>query len=146
MVKTAHATSRPWPGGLLLRGADRTSSDRGNAEAAVVDAFRTATCPAARREWSDATTTVLGLSRRLTAGRFVTIVGAGGVGKTTVAIAVGHHLKRSLAGAVLLVDLGMLSDPKLVATAVASMLVCRCRSRRRNAQPDRSSAQQADCF
>jgi DNA-binding winged helix-turn-helix (wHTH) protein len=35
---------------------------------------------------------VLRLSTQLTAARFVTIVGAGGVGKTTVAIAVGHHL------------------------------------------------------
>ena len=65
---------------------------------------------------------VLRLSAELTSMRFVTIVGAGGVGKTTVAVAVGHHLIASFAGAVLFVDLGMLSDPDLVATAVASML------------------------
>ena len=65
---------------------------------------------------------VLKLSAQLTASRFVTIVGAGGVGKTTVAVAVGHHLIEAFAGAVLFVDLGMLSDPNLVATAVASML------------------------
>ncbi len=46
----------------------------------------------------------------------------GGVGKTTVAVAVGHHLIEAFTGAVLFVDLGMLSDPDLVATAVASML------------------------
>ena len=62
------------------------------------------------------------VSAQLTAARFVTIVGAGGVGKTTVAVAVGHHLIEAFAGAVLFVDLGMLSDPDLVATAVASML------------------------
>ena len=65
---------------------------------------------------------VLRLSTQLNAARFVTIVGAGGVGKTTVAVAVGHHLMEAFAGAVLFVDLGMLSDPELVATAVASML------------------------
>ncbi|MER9119520.1 helix-turn-helix transcriptional regulator [Mesorhizobium sp. M0954] len=65
---------------------------------------------------------VLQLSARLNASRFVTIVGAGGVGKTTVAIAVGHHLIDAFAGAVLFVDLGMLGDPDLVTTAVASML------------------------
>ena len=65
---------------------------------------------------------VLRLSAQLTASRFVTIVGAGGVGKTTVAVAVGHHLIEAFAGAVLFVDLGMLSDPDLVATAMASML------------------------
>jgi predicted ATPase len=62
---------------------------------------------------------VFRLSAQLTAARFVTI---GGVGKTTVAVAVGHHLIESFAGAALFVDLGMLTDPALVATAVASML------------------------
>jgi predicted ATPase/DNA-binding winged helix-turn-helix (wHTH) protein len=65
---------------------------------------------------------VLRLSAELTASRFVTIVGAGGVGKTTVAVAVAHHLEAAFAGSVLFVDLGMLSDPKLAATAVSSML------------------------
>jgi len=65
---------------------------------------------------------VLKLSAHLNASRFVTIVGAGGVGKTTVAIAVGHHLIEAFAGAVVFVDLGMLGDPDLVTTAVASML------------------------
>jgi predicted ATPase/DNA-binding winged helix-turn-helix (wHTH) protein len=65
---------------------------------------------------------VLKLSAQLNASRFVTVVGAGGVGKTTVAIAVGHHLIEAFAGAVLFVDLGMLGDPDLVATATASML------------------------
>jgi predicted ATPase len=65
---------------------------------------------------------VLKLSARLNATRFVTIVGSGGVGKTTVAVAVGHHLIEAFSGAVLFVDLSMLNDPVLVATAVASML------------------------
>ncbi|HWZ71448.1 MAG TPA: winged helix-turn-helix domain-containing protein [Casimicrobiaceae bacterium] len=65
---------------------------------------------------------VLKLSTQLNASRFVTIVGAGGVGKTTVAVAVAHHLMAVFAGSVLFVDFGMLSDPKLVPTVVASML------------------------
>ena len=65
---------------------------------------------------------VLKLSAQLNASRFVTIVGAGGVGKTTVAIAVGHHLIDAFAGALLFVDLGMLVDPELVTAGVASML------------------------
>jgi predicted ATPase/DNA-binding winged helix-turn-helix (wHTH) protein len=71
---------------------------------------------------------VLKLSTQLTASRFVTIIGAGGVGKTTVAVAVAHHLQVAFAGSVLFVDLGMLSDPKLTATAVASMLGLSVRS------------------
>src|SRR5450432_900359 len=65
---------------------------------------------------------VFRLSSQLNASRFVTIVGTGGVGKTTVAVAVGHHLIEAFIGAVLFVDLGMLSDPGLVATTAASML------------------------
>ncbi len=58
------------------------------------------------------------LSAQLSASRLVTIVGPGGVGKTTVAVAVAHHLADAFAGSVLFVDLGMLSDPKLATTAV----------------------------
>jgi predicted ATPase/DNA-binding winged helix-turn-helix (wHTH) protein len=65
---------------------------------------------------------VLKVSTQLTATRFVTIVGVGGVGKTTVSVAVGHHLIEAFGGAVLFVDLSMLSDPALVATAVASAM------------------------
>jgi len=59
---------------------------------------------------------------RLMATRFVTIVGAGGIGKTTLAIAVGHRLLQHFDGALLFVDLGMISDPALVGTVVASLL------------------------
>jgi predicted ATPase/DNA-binding winged helix-turn-helix (wHTH) protein len=65
---------------------------------------------------------ILAIARELTAARFVTIVGAGGVGKTTVAVAVGHEMVDAFAGAVLFVDFGALSDPSLVAGSVASML------------------------
>lgn len=68
------------------------------------------------------------LAAQLTTARFVSIVGSGGVGKTTVAIAVGHHLMEAFSGAVLFVDLGMLSDPDLVTTATASMLGLSVRS------------------
>ena len=62
------------------------------------------------------------LATQLAAERFVTIVGAGGVGKTTVAVAVGHHLIEAFTGSVLFIDLGTLSDPRLVAVSLASML------------------------
>ena len=65
---------------------------------------------------------VLKLSAQLATSRIVTIVGAGGIGKTTVAVAVGNHLSEAFGGAALFVDFGVLSDPKLAATALASML------------------------
>jgi predicted ATPase/DNA-binding winged helix-turn-helix (wHTH) protein len=61
------------------------------------------------------------LTSRLLARRFVTIVGAGGIGKTTVAVAVGEALVAEF-GAVRFIDLGSLRDPTLVAATVASGL------------------------
>jgi DNA-binding winged helix-turn-helix (wHTH) protein len=60
--------------------------------------------------------------------RLVTIVGAGGIGKTTLAIALGHHLIEEFTGGVLLVDFAEISDPDLVPTAVASTLGLSVRS------------------
>src|SRR5262245_5334625 len=65
---------------------------------------------------------VLRLSAQFTVSRHVTVVGAGGIGKTTIAIAVGHHLSPSFNGVVLFIDFGMLTDPSLVVPGVASML------------------------
>ncbi len=65
---------------------------------------------------------VFALSNQLRVSRFVTIVGPGGVGKTTVAVAVVHDLLEAFGGEVLFVDLGSLSDPGLVASSVTSML------------------------
>jgi predicted ATPase/DNA-binding winged helix-turn-helix (wHTH) protein len=71
---------------------------------------------------------VQALSTLLTTARFVTIVGPGGVGKTTLAVAVAHDLLENFAGETLFVDLGMLSDPNMVAASLASMLGISVRS------------------
>jgi|UPI000836038F predicted ATPase/DNA-binding winged helix-turn-helix (wHTH) protein len=68
------------------------------------------------------------LSLQLSASRFVTIVGPGGVGKTTLAVAVAHDLLESFVGSVLFVDLGTLSDPNMVAASLASLLGISVRS------------------
>lgn len=66
--------------------------------------------------------TILIVTSQLLIARFVSIVSAGGVGKTTVAVAVGHELLEEFTGAVVFVDLGALSDPNLVVTSLAAML------------------------
>ena len=98
------------------------SSDRDNARAEVGPSFRHANLPSRLSRMVGRTDDARTLSTQLAAERFVTIVGGGGVGKTTLAVAVAHDLIEAFAGAMLFVDLGMLSDPALAATAVASML------------------------
>jgi predicted ATPase/DNA-binding winged helix-turn-helix (wHTH) protein len=54
--------------------------------------------------------------------RFVSIVGAGGVGKTTVALALAHRMLAELDGAVHFLDLGAVEDSRLAASLLASQL------------------------
>jgi predicted ATPase/DNA-binding winged helix-turn-helix (wHTH) protein len=63
---------------------------------------------------------VLRISSELLEARFLSIVGPGGMGKTTVAVAVCHALVKQFAGEARFVDLGSLSDVALVPGSVAS--------------------------
>ena len=54
--------------------------------------------------------------------RFVTLLGPGGIGKTTIAVAAGHALAAEFGGAVYFVDLGSLPDPDLVVRAIGTSL------------------------
>ena len=65
---------------------------------------------------------ILSVSTKLVAKRFVTIVGPGGVGKTTVAVAVAQDLRQAFSGDVLFLDLGALSDPETVVTSLMALL------------------------
>jgi predicted ATPase/DNA-binding winged helix-turn-helix (wHTH) protein len=98
------------------------SNDRGNIRAAAVGGFSHANLPSRSTPIVDREDDVQRLATLLTTYRFVTIAGSGGVGKTTVAVEVGHHLIETFEGAVLFVDLSMVADAGLVATSVASML------------------------
>jgi predicted ATPase/DNA-binding winged helix-turn-helix (wHTH) protein len=55
--------------------------------------------------------------------RLVTVVGAGGIGKSRLALAVADRARRNFPDGVCVVDLGPVEDPDLVATAIASALV-----------------------
>ncbi|KGT73212.1 hypothetical protein MA20_45855 [Bradyrhizobium japonicum] len=64
---------------------------------------------------------VLEIQRLLqTDQRLTTILGAGGIGKTTVALSVGHAALADFSGAVFFVDLSTVSDNEQVIGAVAS--------------------------
>src|SRR6266446_7976189 len=65
---------------------------------------------------------VAALVSRLSRQRLVTIVGPGGIGKTTVALAVAERVTASYEHGVWLVDLAPLGDPRLVPSTVATVL------------------------
>jgi predicted ATPase/DNA-binding winged helix-turn-helix (wHTH) protein len=54
--------------------------------------------------------------------RFVTLLGPGGIGKTTIAVAVGHAIAEEFGGQVCFVDLASLADPDLVVRTIGTSL------------------------
>jgi predicted ATPase/DNA-binding winged helix-turn-helix (wHTH) protein len=67
-------------------------------------------------------TVVSEVSDKLRNERFVTLLGPGGIGKTTIALAVASAVAEEFAGKVHFVDLESLTDPRHVAGAVATSL------------------------
>jgi DNA-binding winged helix-turn-helix (wHTH) protein/energy-coupling factor transporter ATP-binding protein EcfA2 len=67
-------------------------------------------------------TVVSEVSDKLRDERFVTLLGPGGIGKTTIALAVGHAAAEKFSGQIHFVDLGSLTDPHHVVGAVATSL------------------------
>jgi predicted ATPase/DNA-binding winged helix-turn-helix (wHTH) protein len=65
---------------------------------------------------------VVTLADRMPQRRFLTIVGPGGMGKTTVALALAEQLSATYRDGARFVDLASLANPQLVANAVAAVL------------------------
>src|SRR5262245_6270392 len=66
--------------------------------------------------------TIDALRKQLVQSRFVTVAGPGGIGKTTVALAIAESLVTAYEHGVRFVDLAPLQDPHFVPSAVASAL------------------------
>jgi len=62
------------------------------------------------------------IAAELSLHRFVTVVGPGGIGKTSVALAVAHRELPAFSGQVSFVDFGALMDAQLVAETIAAAL------------------------
>lgn len=68
---------------------------------------------------------IAGLADALDQSRCITIVGPGGVGKTTVAVAVAHLVKGSFKGGTIFVDLATVGEPQYVPAAIANAVGAR---------------------
>ncbi|MGY3617819.1 ATP-binding protein [Bradyrhizobium sp. USDA 10063] len=82
------------------------------------------TLPACLQRMVGRDETIDALRAQITFRRFVSIVGPGGVGKTTVAVAVAHEMAIEFPEAVCFVDLSAIQDSALVVPAVASSIGC----------------------
>jgi predicted ATPase len=95
---------------------------------ALVDATRharpMAALPARRTDIIGRDEALARIVAQLRAHRFVTILGAGGMGKTTVALAAAHVVLDAFPDGVHLVDLAPIVDSELVAQRVASVMGC----------------------
>ncbi|MGJ4942079.1 ATP-binding protein [Bradyrhizobium sp. HKCCYLS1011] len=91
-------------------------------ESAPERQLEAARLPAAVKRMVGRDAVVKTLADQLLATRFVSVVGPGGAGKTTVALAVAHALSRTFADAAVFVDLSVLREPQLVPASVASAL------------------------
>jgi predicted ATPase len=65
---------------------------------------------------------IVALAAQLARRRFLTIVGSGGIGKTTVAVAVADRVRASYKDGAWFVGLAPLSDPELVPSALVAAL------------------------
>jgi len=65
---------------------------------------------------------VVALAEQLSRDRFITIVGPGGIGKTTVGLAVANQVFRNFVDGVHFVDLAPLTDAQLVSSTLATRL------------------------
>src|SRR4030081_1421713 len=74
-------------------------------------------------------TVISEVSDKLRNERFVTLLGPGGIGKTTIALAVGRAAAEEFGRKVHFVDLESLTDPRHVAGAVATSLGLELKSR-----------------
>jgi predicted ATPase/DNA-binding winged helix-turn-helix (wHTH) protein len=91
-------------------------------ERRVTDSFPHANLPPHLSRMVGRDVDVMKLAAHLTDSRLITIVGPGGVGKSTLAIAAAHQAVDTFGGHVLFVDLGVVTDPRLVATNIAALL------------------------
>jgi predicted ATPase/DNA-binding winged helix-turn-helix (wHTH) protein len=104
------------------RQADTTFNRVGRAVAQVPSLKAYTNLPAATSELIGRELQLEDVAALVSANRLLTLVGAGGIGKTRLAVELGRRVLEDFADGVWIVELGPLSDPALVLPAIASAL------------------------
>jgi predicted ATPase/DNA-binding winged helix-turn-helix (wHTH) protein len=117
-----YVTNVPGRGYCFVAPVARSTAQHPRPAAETVVADRPQKLPALLTRMIGRDDTISALSAQLMTRRFVSIVGPGGMGKTTVAVSVAHALLDAFNGSAFFVDLSALTDPQLVPMAVASAL------------------------
>jgi predicted ATPase len=99
----------------LLCGARHEAAKDHNANSFA----RTSNLPPALSRVIGRDDTVLEIRNRLETERLITVLGTGGIGKTTVGLAVGHSALADFSDAVFFVDLSVVRDKEHVVGAIA---------------------------
>jgi predicted ATPase/DNA-binding winged helix-turn-helix (wHTH) protein len=107
--------------GYSFVGSTARSQAGESAPAPIRQAVAVHSLPSRLKRMVGRQTAVEAIAAQLARRRFVTIVGPGGIGKTTVAIAVCHAIAAEYGGACF-VDLGPLADPRLIPSLLATAL------------------------
>jgi len=118
---TQYIKNVPARGYCFVAPTSRPSRDNGSAASPAGRADRPAGLPPQLGRMVGRIEAVREIAELLGAKQFVTIHGPGGIGKTTTAISVGHNELATFAGAVYFLDLGELSEPRLIPSAIASV-------------------------
>ncbi|MEJ0019605.1 MAG: winged helix-turn-helix domain-containing protein [Acetobacteraceae bacterium] len=121
-----YITNVPGRGYCFVSPVRRSWPDSGGAQATAPATAATAApkLPAPLARMIGRQAAVATLRTLLTTHRFVNIVAPGGMGKTTVAVAVAHAMLHEFDDAAYFVDLGAVTDGALVASAVAAAVGC----------------------
>ena len=110
----------PGRGYCLVAPASRSVSDTPHPEATILEHYqilpRQMTGIVGRQE------VIRQIAEEILAKRFISVVGPGGIGKTTVAVAVAHQLLAEFDRAIHFLDLSALNNAQLISSALASAL------------------------
>lgn len=117
---TRYVVNVPGRGYCFAASLARAASSATQLPGRVSSSLRALPAPLAKMIGRDET--IVKISAELSLHRFVTIVGPGGIGKTSVAVAVAHRQLPAFDGQVSFVDFGALRDNKLVPGTIASAL------------------------